>query len=99
MPVGLERGLIWGSLVCDSCGPFSIRVGPPVSPPPYVQHRFQRHPVSLKGESVLPQFDWVESLYVALLNIVISMAFHRCMATHDLVIRPEAESMFLWQEL
>lgn len=81
-----------GSSVCDSCGPCSIRVGLPVSPPLYVQHQYEHHPVSLKGESVL--FDWVELLYVTLTNIIISMTFHCCRAARNLVIRPQSKSTF-----
>lgn len=65
-------------LVCDSCGPCAIRVGLRVSPPLHVPHQYQHHPASLKGESVLLQFDWVESQYFALLNINMSMTFHCC---------------------
>lgn len=50
-----------------------MRVVLPVSPPLSAQHQFQHHPVALKGESAgRPQFDWVESLCEALLNIILS---------------------------
>lgn len=72
-----------GSLVCDSCGLYSIWVGLPVSPPRSGFNTLSSTSRAelnatlslLKGNSVLCEFDRVESLFVTILNTTISTCF------------------------
>lgn len=72
-----------GSLVCDSCGLYSIWVGLPVSPPRSgfnILSSTSRAELNaalslLKGNSVLCEFDKVELLFITILKTTISIRF------------------------